>query len=139
MDWIIDDRVKIVRYFNVKYRYSQKLHSERNKYHFSTNKWDAYLGTARLLLLLTMPRKLMNSWNRPNFSWPGRLFLTRKCCFCHIIVFDLMNNFKYNGFFFHLSFLETPIQSRLIISLGISQNQGFCTMKCSAVTDPSLE
>jgi hypothetical protein len=122
MDWIIDDRVKIVRYFNVKYRYSQKLHSERNKHHFSTNKWDAYLGTARLLLLLTMPRKLMNSWNRPNFSWPG-LFFTRKCCFCHIVVFDLMNNFKYNVFFSIYHFLK------LLFSLDAKLALGFLKIK----------
>jgi len=43
-----------------------------------------------------------------------------------------MNNFKYIVCFFHASFPDTPVQSRRKISLGISQNQGFCTMKCLA-------
>ena len=73
--------------------------------------------------------KLMNSWNRPNFSWASLFWLESVLYdkLCHIIVFDLMNNFIV---FIHSSFPETPIQSRR--EIGISQNQGVCTMMCSA-------
>jgi hypothetical protein len=75
---IIDDRVNIVPSFDV--TYPQKVTQWTNK------KWE-HLGTARSLLLLTMSSSLMKSWNSPDFPCAA-LFLTRKCCFCHMIVFD---------------------------------------------------
>jgi hypothetical protein len=63
--------LNIVPSFDV--TYSQKWHSGRTKN-----------GS---LLLLTMSSSLMKSWNSPDFPCAA-LFLTRKCCFCHMIVFD---------------------------------------------------
>ena len=79
--------------------------------------------------------KLMNSWNRPNFSWASLFWLESVLYdkLCPIIVFDLMNNFIV---FIHSSFPETLIQSRR--EIGISQRQGVCTMIYSAFWGPGL-